>query len=60
LTFVAVDPTEDAKSQDAKVAAFLDLGIEPQIASSQFVEKFSAETQARIVAGLLDDLLERG
>jgi hypothetical protein len=58
LSFVAIDPGECAQSQDEKVAMFLKLSAEPRLASPQFVEKFSAKTQARIVADLLDDLLE--
>lgn len=58
LAYVAIDPTESEEAQDAKIAAFLRLPIAPKSASPQFLESFSAKTQARIVAGLLDELLE--
>ena len=57
--FVAIDPGESEKSEDEKVAAFLRLPVEPRPVSLKFEETFSARTQARIVAGLLDELLER-
>ena len=58
LAYVAIDPTESDEAQDAKIATFLRLAITPKSASPQFLESFSAKTQARIVAGLLDELLE--
>jgi len=57
--FVAIDPRESNESEDVNVAEFLSLPIEPRAVSPQFEERFSAQTQARVVADLLEELLER-
>jgi glycosyltransferase involved in cell wall biosynthesis len=59
LAFVAIDPGESEESEEEKVAAFLRLPVESRPVSLKFKETFSAQTQARIAARLLDELLER-
>jgi hypothetical protein len=57
IRYVAVDPSSPAAECDRRVAEFLTIPAEPCRPSSWFRETFDARSQARQVAGLLDELL---
>jgi Glycosyl transferase 4-like domain len=58
VTHVTIDPSASESKSDRGVAKFLSLPREVRRPSSWFDETFDARTQARIVADLLDDLLQ--
>jgi glycosyltransferase involved in cell wall biosynthesis len=57
VAFVAVPPDAPDALADAKVQEFLNLSQQPRRPSDWFFETFSAETQARHVAGLVENLV---
>ena len=57
VAYVAVDPADAEATRDEKVREFLALSIAPRCPSPWFQETFSAKTEARTVASLLNDLL---
>ena len=57
IAYVAVDPAAPGSIGDQKVREFLSLSTAPRSPSSWFEETFSATTEARTLAGLLNDLL---
>ena len=58
VAYVAIDPLESDVTGDRKLREFLNSPIEPHPVSPWFLQSFSAQTQARTVAALLDDLLQ--
>src|SRR5579871_3301518 len=58
IAHTTIDPLAPPEISDRKLLEFLRLPPETRPASRWFVETFSARTQARIVAGLLDAVLQ--
>jgi Glycosyl transferase 4-like domain len=58
IQYVTIDPLTADELHDQQVAQFLHVPAEPRQASCWFRENFDARTQARTVAGLLDELLD--
>ena len=59
IRYIAIDPSAPDALGDQKVLEFLNFPVEPRRTSAWFTETFDARSQARIVAGLLDELLEK-
>jgi Glycosyltransferase Family 4 len=59
IAYVAIDPSAPAALGDQKVLEFLSFPVEPRQASSWFRETFDGRCQARMVAGLLNELLDK-
>jgi hypothetical protein len=59
IRYVAIDPSAPDALGDQKVLEFLSFPAEPRQASAWFRETFDARRQARMVAALLDELLEK-
>lgn len=59
VAYTAVDPTDPQETSDKKIAEFLRSPVEPRAPSAWFEKTFNAKTQAKTVADLLDDLLEK-
>jgi hypothetical protein len=59
IRYVAIDPSAPDALGDQKVLEFLSFPVEPRQASAWFRETFDARRQARMVAALLDELLEK-
>jgi glycosyltransferase involved in cell wall biosynthesis len=57
VAYVAVDPATAEASGDQKIREFLGFSTAPRSPSPWFEETLSAETEARTLAGLLNDLL---
>jgi hypothetical protein len=58
IQYVTIDPLTPEELRDQQVAQFLHVPAAPRQASCWFRENFDARTQARTVAGLLDELLD--
>jgi hypothetical protein len=59
VRYVAIDPLAPDALADQKLLEFLSFPVEDRQASAWFRETFDARNQARMVAGLLDELLEK-
>jgi glycosyltransferase involved in cell wall biosynthesis len=59
IAYVAIDPLAPESTGDQKLRAFLQSGHEPQYATPWFEQTFSAETQAKVVSAMLNDLLNK-
>ncbi len=58
VSYLAIAPDETEADADAKLEKFLQLPLEASEPSAWFMEKFSAVTQARMVAELLESALD--
>jgi hypothetical protein len=59
IRYVAIDPSAPDALGDQKLLEFLSLPAVPRQASAWFRETFDARRQALMVAGLLDELLDK-
>jgi glycosyltransferase involved in cell wall biosynthesis len=59
IRYVAIDPSTPEALDDQKVRDFLSFPVEPRQASAWFRKTFDARRQGRVVAALLDELLEK-
>lgn len=57
IAYVTVDPAKAGSIEDQKVREFLSLSTAPQAPSAWFEQTLSAKREARILSGILNDLL---